>query len=159
MHHTFSVLFILNILICISESVNEYTSLRVTPNWLGSFYTTAECDIDKCCCIYGLLTLSKAKPNFLRIQGHLEGLNCPANPQIDTAITMPTGFKTEIILMGGQVDITLSDDSRIITLYNEHAPACSGGAIRNHARSIIPIHPILMIISILIGQNLINYFF
>jgi hypothetical protein len=131
----------------------------VTPNWFGSFYTTSECDVDKCCCIYGLLTLSKAKPNFLRIQGHLEGFNCPDDPRIDSSITVPKGFKTQIILMGGPVDITLSEDSRTISLYNYHFPECNGGAIRNHAKSIRSIDPILMFISIFIGMNLINSFF
>ncbi len=140
-------------MIYLSESINDNTSLRVTPNWFGSFYTTSECDTNKCCCIYGLLILSKAKPNYLRIQGHLQGLNCPDNPEIDSRITIPTGFKIEIILMGGPVVITLSEDSRTLRLYNQHFPACNGGAIRNHAKSIRSIHPILMMISIFIVKK------
>ena len=78
------------------------------------------------------------KPNYLRIQGQLEGYNCPSVAGFDSTITMPSGFQIEIFLMGGPIDLTLSEDSRIITLYNSNVPACSGRAIRNHSNVIRP---------------------
>lgn len=76
------------------------------------------------------------KPNYLRIQGQLQGYNCPPDSKIDSIITMPTGFQTEISLMGGLVDLTLSEDSRTITLSNQRAPDCSGHALRNDSTSM-----------------------
>lgn len=147
----FDIKFVFLVFFCsISESLHEDTSLRIIPNWLGTFSTTAECDIQKCCCIYGLITLSKVKPNYLQFVSLLEGYNCPINRQIYSIITMPTGFKTEFILATDPVDITLSADSHIIKLYHQKAPVCNESALRNNARSIIPINQIKMVLMILI---------
>ena len=121
--------------------------MGISPNWVGSFYTTSQCDINKCCCIYGLVTLSKELPNYLKIHGEVKGFNCPSDPTFNDEITMPQGFKTDAILMGGIVYLTLSEDSRIITLDNANFPTCSGQAIRNHASSIKSANQLLIILT------------
>jgi hypothetical protein len=65
--------------------------------------------------------------------------------KIDPIITMPTGFKTEIFLITGSIDITLSEDSSVMTLYYQSAPECTETAVRSNARSIIPIKMVLII--------------
>lgn len=134
------------------ESIDKQTSLQVTPNWLGTFYTTSECDTNKCCCIYGLITLSKMKPNYLRFESLLVGYDCPTD-HIDSTITMPRSFQTEFLLSIGQVDITLSDDSHIINLYYQRAPQCNGRAIRNNAKSLITIYQIKFVLIIFFVKN------
>lgn len=100
------------------------------------------------------------KPNYLRIVSQVDGYNCPTNTKIDSIVTMPTGFKTELSLMGGFVDISLSKDSRVITLYNQNAPSCSGEAERNNGNSIILVNHIKMLfIVFLIHCLIINSLF
>jgi hypothetical protein len=94
------------------------------------------------------------KPNYLRFQSRLEGYNCPVNRQIDSSITMPTGIKTEFFFMDSQFDLTLSDDSHLIKLYNQKTPACSGNAVRNSAKLILPINLIKMVLMIFIIKNI-----
>ena len=114
-------------------SIHGNSSVRVSPKWSGTFCTTTECNIQSCCCISGRITLSKMKPNYLHIQSQLSGVDCPADRLVDSTITMPTGFKTDILLMGGTVDVVLSADSRTMKLYNENFPICNGGALRSSA--------------------------
>jgi hypothetical protein len=93
------------------------------------------------------------KPNYLRILTQVDGDGCPVNPIIDSIINMPTGFRTELIFMGGTVVITLSSDSRVIELSNQNAPVCSGSALRSNAKSIRSINHITMLLIIFLGKN------
>jgi hypothetical protein len=79
------------------------------------------------------ITLSKMKPNYLHIQSQLSGVDCPADRQVNSVITMPTSFQTDIILMGGTVDVLLTADSRTMKLHNKNFPSCNGGAVRGSA--------------------------
>lgn len=132
----------------LSESIIPKSSLGVSPNWVGAFLTTSQCNFTKCCCIYGTVQFSKEEPNYLKIQGLVDGLNCPSDKTFNDEITMPLGFRTDAELMGGIVHLILSADSRIITLDNANFPQCSGQAIRDHASSIKPTHTLFVLLAI-----------
>ncbi|CAF0942877.1 unnamed protein product [Rotaria sordida] len=101
------------------------------PAWPGSFYSTAKCDRNRCCCFDGLITLSRVGSKQLRLVTQVNGAGCPPNRYIDTTINLPTSFGTVINLFGGLVDVKLSSDSRIIDVFNQAAPLCSGSAVRS----------------------------
>jgi hypothetical protein len=101
------------------------------PNWAGNYYTTTKCDINRCCCIYGLIAMSRVGSNQLRLVTQVAGVGCPPNRYVDSTISLPTSFKTTVLLFSGSVDVTLSSDSRIIDVSNRATPQCSGSAIRS----------------------------
>ena len=75
--------------------------------------------------------MSRVGSNKLRLVSQVEGTGCPANRYVDSTISLPSSFKTSILLFGGWVDVTLSSDSRIIDVANRAFPQCSGSAIRS----------------------------
>lgn len=87
--------------------------------------------MNRCCCIHGLIAMSRVGSKHLRLVTQVGGVGCPLNNYVDSTISLPTSFKTNILLFGGSVDVTLSSDSRIVDVYNRVAPQCSGSAIRS----------------------------
>ena len=138
------------------EPIQQNSSVRVTPNWSGTFDTTSECNIQSCCCIHGRIALSTMKPNYLRIQSQVSGVGCPTDTQVNSIINMPTSFKTDILLMGGTVDVVLSADSRIMKLYNKNFPMCNGGAVRSSAVRRISAIDLRLLLILFLSLTLVN---
>lgn len=116
----------------------------VTPsnaNWVGAFDVENNCDQSFCCCPTGQLVNTRIGSNTLNVYGRFIGQGCGGAPVIfNDNIVMPTGYLTQLFFLGNYIQITLSQDSQVISMQNPNFPQCSDSARRSNANSILTAH-------------------
>jgi hypothetical protein len=89
------------------------------------------CNTQQCCCFHEQVMVTRSSPDYLNVSSGLTG-QCLGESSFQRQIPDPKGF-TGSFIFGDLLYITLSSDSRTITVTNPRVPACSGKAVKNGA--------------------------
>ena len=118
------------------QSIDSHTSLKsifihrsvlvTSPNWIGTFSTTPLCDRNVCCCLDGEVQINQHAYFFMTISGKLAG-QCKGLPGFFLPTMKPSTFTTTLPIVG---EVTLSEDSSILSAKSPLGSQCNGRAVR-----------------------------
>lgn len=111
-----------------------------SQTWTGTYTADSSCNTTVCCCMTGQVVLTISSTNNYSISSSMSGTLC-GNVTIFSGPAYTNGYTGWMLISGVNNTLTLSSDSKNITLINPTA-ACSGkgvksGAIKQHANIIM----------------------
>jgi hypothetical protein len=110
-----------------------------SQTWTGTYTADSSCSTSVCCCLSGSVVLTSSSTNTYTVNSPVSGV-CSISTFTGTAYT--SGYTGWLIVSMSNDTLTLSSDSKTITVTNTMSPACSGkgvksGAIKQHANIIM----------------------
>ncbi|CAF0997373.1 unnamed protein product [Adineta steineri] len=114
-------------------TIDENVSLRVSPNWVGTWSTDTKCDKSTCCCLFDYITTAALEDGTkLRMIGNTEGTGvCAGKAVLFTTFDMPKDFILPYRLVGVYpVNFSLSEDSQVISVISQAGSQCNTIATR-----------------------------
>jgi hypothetical protein len=101
-----------------------------TPTWVGTYTPSTPCNSSTCCCFTGAITVSRPDTTHLQVSCNLKG-QCMGATVLSTTTTYPSGYSTTVSIFGATVQITLSSDSRSVSLAIPAMPKCGVSAVKS----------------------------
>ena len=100
-----------------------------SQTWPGSYTTDNTCATPSCCCLSGQVVVASASANTYSVNSPVTGVCSGATTFSGTLYT--SGFSGWMIVVSGNNSVTLSSDSKVITVINWSNPLCSGLGTKN----------------------------
>ena len=100
-----------------------------SQTWSGSYTTDNTCATSSCCCLSGQVVVASASGNTYSVNSPVTGVCGSATTYSGTLYT--SGFSGWMIVTSGNNTVTLSSDSKVITVINVNSPLCSGLGTKN----------------------------
>ncbi|CAF0828225.1 unnamed protein product [Adineta ricciae] len=95
-----------------------------SQTWAGTYTTDNTCPTSSCCCLSGQVVVASASANTYSVNSPVSGVCSGATTYSGTLYT--SGFAGWMIVISGNNTVTLSSDSKVITVINWSNPLCSG---------------------------------
>lgn len=91
--------------------------------WAGTYIPSSSCNKSACCCMNGLLMVTRPSSNSLLITSGLNGM-CAGKLIFSVLTTYPSGYTTNVSFSGQKFTCTLSSDSQNISVVSASNSKC-----------------------------------
>jgi hypothetical protein len=101
-----------------------------SQTWDGSYTVQPGCDTKMCCCPHEQLTVTRASADVFNVHISVTG-QCTNLISYQSRVPDPKGYSGSIEILGQNLNITLSPDSRTMNITDQRLSACNTKAVKN----------------------------